>query len=82
MMSTGERVSRLEGAYEQVDRRLDDMNQRLNDMNLRLDDMNQRLNDMNQRINDSSQRGNTTIVLLMGSWVTTMAAIIGLYVRG
>lgn len=70
-----ERVSRLEGAYEQVDRRLDDMNQRL-------DDMNQRLNDMNQRINDLSQRGNTTIVLLMGSWVTTMAAIVGLYVRG
>ena len=59
--SVEERVSRLEGAYEQVDRRLDDLNQRLNEL---------------------SQRVNTLLVLVCGSWVTTMAAIIGLYVKG
>lgn len=65
MTTTEERISRLEGAYEQVDRRLDDMNQAI--VALR--------NEMNSRIN-------TLYVLLCGSWVTTMAAIIGLYFKG
>ena len=58
------------------------MNQRVDDMNRRLNDMNQRMNDMNQRMNDLSQRGNTTLILMFGSWVTIMASIVGLYVRG
>ena len=33
-----ERISRLEGTYEQVDRRLDDMNTRLGETNRRLAD--------------------------------------------
>ena len=49
-----ERVSRLEGVVEQIDKRLSDIDRRLN----------------------------TILILLCGSWVTTMAAIIGLYVRG
>lgn len=65
MTTTEERISRLEGAYEQVDRRLDDMNQAI--VALR--------NEVNSRIN-------TLYVLLCGSWVTTMAAIIGLYFKG
>ena len=54
MAAIGERVASLEGAYEQVDKRLDDMNRPLN----------------------------TILVLLCGSWVTIIAAIIGLYFKG
>ena len=72
MTTTEERISRLEGAYEQVDRRLDDMNQAI--VALR-DDMNALRNEVNSRIN-------ILYVLLCGSWVTTMAAIIGLYFKG
>ena len=34
-MATEERVSRLEGVYEQVDRRLDSIDRRFNEMNSR-----------------------------------------------
>ena len=36
MTTTDERVSRLEGAYEQVDRTLDSIDSRLGEMNSRL----------------------------------------------
>ena len=57
-MATEDRISRLEGAYEQVDTRLGDTNARLNDissaMNSRFnqitDEMNSRFNEINQRI--------------------------------
>jgi hypothetical protein len=48
-----ERVSRLEGAYEQVDRRLEEMNNRFNNL----------------------------YILIGGSWVTLMYAIIALYLK-
>ena len=71
-MTTTERISRLEGAYEQVDRRLDDMNRSLDSLR---DDVVALRSEMNSRIN-------TLYVLLFGSWVTIMVAIIGLYVKG
>ncbi|MCE2464177.1 MAG: hypothetical protein J4F46_09800 [Dehalococcoidia bacterium] len=40
-MALEERISRLEGAYEQVDRRLDDLNQSINALRT---EMNSRLN--------------------------------------
>lgn len=41
-----------------------------------------RLDDLNQRLNELSQRVNTLLILVCGSWVTIMAAIIGLYIKG
>jgi hypothetical protein len=65
MMTTTERISRLEGAYEQVDRRLDDMSRAIDSLR---DEMNRRINNL--------------YLLIFGSWVTIMVAIIGLYVKG
>jgi tetrahydromethanopterin S-methyltransferase subunit G len=56
------RISRLEGAYEQVDARLHDLAQSLESTRAEL----------NSRIN-------TLTVIVVGSWVTIMLAIIGLY---
>jgi tetrahydromethanopterin S-methyltransferase subunit G len=64
-MTTTERISRLEGAYEQVDRRLDDMSRAIDSLR---DEMNRRINNL--------------YLLIFGSWVTIMVAIIGLYVKG
>ena len=64
-MTTTERINRLEGAYEQVDRRLDDMNRSIDALR----------NEMNSRINN-------VYLLIFGSWVTIMVAIIGLYLKG
>ncbi len=68
---TQERVSRLEGAYEQVDRRLDDVNRSIQSVR---DEMGSLRGEMNNRINN-------LYVLLGGTWVATMAAIIGLYFK-
>ena len=68
-MTTEQRVSRLEGAYEQVDARLHDMSQAIESLRA---DHNARFVEMNNRIN-------TLILLLLGSWVTIILAIIGLY---
>ena len=65
MIEQHERISRLEGAYEQVDKRLDDMNLSID--NLRTE--------MNSRINN-------LYILIAGSWITLMGAIIGLYIKG
>ena len=72
MTTTEERISRLEGAYEQVDRRLNDMSQAI--ISLR-SEMNSRFNEVNSRINN-------LYVLFFGGWVTIMVAIIGLYFKG
>ena len=70
-MATEQRVSRLEGAYEQVDRRLDSMDRRLSEINNRFDEMNSRFN----------SRFNNLYVLIGASWVTLIGAMIGLYFR-
>ena len=65
-----ERVSRLEGAYE--DKRLDDMNLSIDRL---WTEINSLRNEMNSRINN-------LYILIAGSWITLMAAIIGLYIKG
>ena len=72
MVTIEERVSRLEGAYEQVDSRLDDLNQSMNALRA---DITSKFAEVNSRIN-------TLYVILAGSWVTIMVAIIGLYFKG
>ena len=56
------RVSRLEGAYEQVDKRLDSMDRRLESLDRKVDD-----------IRDLLQWRMTSLIL--GTWVTVMLAI-------
>ncbi len=67
-----ERISRLEGAYEQVDKRLDDMNLSIDRL---WDEINNLRTEMNSRINN-------LYILIAGSWITLMGAIIGLYIKG
>ena len=74
-MATEQRVSRLEGAYEQVDRRLDSMEQSVNglrsDTNIGMSSL---CAEMNSRFN--------TLYVIMGAyWVTLLGAIIGLYFK-
>ena len=64
-MALEQRVSRLEGAYEQVDRRLDELSRSIESLRA----------EMNNRFNN-------VYVLIGGSWVTIMVAIIGLYIKG
>jgi tetrahydromethanopterin S-methyltransferase subunit G len=72
MVTTRERSSRLEGAYEQVNLRLDDMKRSIDALR----------SDINNRFNDVINRINYLYVLFFGGWVTIMVAIIGLYVKG
>ncbi len=60
-----ERISRLEGAYEQVDKRLDDMNLSIDRLRT-----------------ETNSRINNLYIMIAGSWITLMAAIIGLYIKG
>ena len=80
-MATDElRISRLEGAYEQVDARLADINNRLDSMSNRIDSMEakfeSRINGLEASMN---ARFNTQLILTVGSWVTLMAAIIAIF---
>ena len=63
-----QRISRLEGAYEQVDRRLDEMHQAINGLR----------GEMNSLRGEMNSRFNTLYVLIAASWVTISGAMIGL----
>ena len=65
MVTIEERVSRLEGAYEQVDRRLGGIEDRLIEMN---QNTNARFDEMNSRIN-------TLITVVVGSAATLAVGI-------
>ena len=67
-----QRVSRLKSAYEQVDRRLDELSRSIESLRT---EMNGLRAEMNNRFNN-------VYVLIGGSWVTIMVAIIGLYIKG
>ena len=84
-----QRISRLEGAYEQVDRRLEDMHQSINGLRTEMDglraEMHQSINglrtEMNSRFEEVNSQFNTLIVLLAASWVTLIGVMIGLYFK-
>ena len=67
------RISRLEGTYEQVDRRLNEMNSRLDETNRSIDGLR---TEMNNRFGEMNNRYNTLIMLMVASWVTIFAALI------
>ena len=72
MVTTREMSSRLEGAYEQVNLRLDNMKRLIDTLR----------SDKNNRFTDVINRINYLYILFFGGWVTIMVAIIGLYVKG
>ncbi len=85
------RMSRLEGAYEQVDRRLDSVDHRLDSVDRRLDSVDRRLDSMDHRFESLQhemyegfrlldgkidQRFMWTMGGIATSWATTMLAIV------
>ncbi len=68
-MATEQRISRLEGAYEQVDTRLADINHRFDSFEA----------SMNARLAEINAHMNTLTILTVGGWVTIMAAIVTLF---
>ena len=65
-------MSRLEGAYEQVDGRLSDLSRAIESLR----------GDINSMRTEIDRRFNTLYLLLGGGWVTIMAAIITLAFKG
>ena len=78
MVIEQQRISRLEGAYEQVDRRLDDMHRSIEGLRA---EMNSRFEEVNSRFAEVNSRFNTLIMLLVASWVTLIGVMIGLYFK-
>ena len=80
--TTEERVSRLEGAYEQVNERLADLR---TDVNSLRGEMNERLGEMNERLNDLARRQdnfrNTMLLLVGGVWATMIGGFIAIFTR-
>lgn len=70
-MASEQRVSRLEGAYEQVDKRLDDLNRAVESLRAEIGNLRAEMN----------SRFNNVYVLLGASWLTLTGAMIGLYFR-
>ncbi len=72
-------MARLEGAYEQIDRRLGTIEMRLESMESRFDQrfnaVDQRFNAIDQRFNVVDQRFLWSIGTTVGTWITVMLAI-------
>jgi hypothetical protein len=88
---TTDRISRLEGAYEQVDKRLDDLHQSMTslrgDVNTRLasteaqvialrNEVNSRFESLEGQVNG---RFNQLLILVGGSWITIMAGMLAIF---
>ena len=67
-MALDERVSKLEGAYEQVDARLGDLNRAIESLRL----------EMNTRLDQMDRKFTALFVMVGGAWVTLTAAFITL----
>jgi hypothetical protein len=78
-----ERVSRLEGAYEQVGRRLDDLNQNVAslraEMRTEIGGLRADMNGLRAEVNG---RLNNLYVLIGGLWATMVAGFVALFVAG
>ena len=66
MTTAEERISRLEGAYEQVDRLLDSIDSRLSDLNQSISELRA----------ETNSRFNTLLTVVIGSWITLVVGII------
>ena len=86
-MTTEQRISRLEGAYEQVDKRLDDLNQSIGGLRSEMDSLRSEMRgemgglrgEMGSLRSEMNSRINTLTIVMFGTWVTVIGAVIGLY---
>ena len=70
-MAIEQRVSRLEGAYEQVDRRLDGMERSIEGLRAETSGFRAEIN----------SRFNTLYILIAALWVSIVGLLIGLYFK-
>jgi ABC-type phosphate transport system auxiliary subunit len=89
-MTTEERISRLEGIYEQVDGRLSDLTLSVNSLRIEMDSLRSQMIQANEALRaemiqanealraEMNKRFNNLYVLLGGAWITVMGALIGL----
>ncbi len=76
-MTTEERIARLEGAYEQVNERLNDLNRAIGELRSDMNRANGELrSDMNSRFEDVNNRFNQMLGIMGVGWATLMAAIL------
>ena len=68
-MALEQRVSRLEGAYEQGDRRMEDMSRSIDALR----------GEMNDRFSEMNSRFNNLYVLMGGMWATMVAGFVALF---
>ena len=81
-MTTEERLSRLEGAYEQVDRRLGDLAQAVTVLRGEIGSLRAEMNEQHAALrSEMNSRFNNLYVLAGGAWVTTVGLIVGLYLQ-
>ena len=73
--TTEERLSRLEGAYEQVNERLGDLR---TDVSSLRSEMNERLNELARRQDNFR---NTVVLLVGGVWATMVGGFIAIFTR-
>ncbi len=81
--STEERLSRLEGAYEQVSERLgdlrSDMNERLNELARGQEALREEMNALrNEFARRQDNLRNTMLLLVGGAWATTVGGLIAI----
>ena len=77
MVTSEERMSRLEGAYEQVDRRLDDMNHRFDEMDRRFTEMRGEMDRRFTEMRSEMNSGFTEMRREMNSRFNSLMVLIG-----
>ena len=77
-----QRVSRLEGAYEQVDRRLDDMSRAIQGLREDMEGLRTDTRaDMSSLRAEVNSRFNNLYLLLGGMWATIIAGFVAIFLR-
>lgn len=84
-----QRMSRLEGAYEQVNERLGDLSRGQDTLRAEMTEgfaalrteMNSRFSEMNSRFSEMNSRFNILLVLLGTLWAATVGGFIALFTR-
>ena len=81
-MTMEQRVSRLEGAYEQVDRRLDDMSLALQGLREDMEGLRTDTRaDMSSLRAEVNSRFNNLYLRLGGMWATIIAGFVAIFLR-
>ena len=81
-MTMEQRVSRLEGTYEQVDRRLDDMNRAIQGLREEVNGLRTETRaDADSLRAEVNSRFNNLYLLLGGMWATIIAGFVAIFLR-